>query len=55
LKKYEGDGIPCLVVLDPGGNVIFDTFSGKTYLGPDKVLADLDDLFSRGSAATASR
>jgi len=46
LKKYAGDGIPCLVVVDETGKVIFDTYAGKNFRGPDAVLADLDALFS---------
>ena len=46
LKKYAGDGIPCLVVVDETGKVIFDTYAGKNFRGPDAVLADLDQLFA---------
>lgn len=42
LKKYAGAAIPCLVVLDAGGRVILDTYAGKEYIGPEKVLAALD-------------
>lgn len=56
LKKYEGDAIPCLVVLDAEGKVISDTYVGKKYVGPEKVLTDLDALFSgKSTAVTASR
>ncbi len=50
LKKYAGESIPCLVVLDASGKVIFDTYQGKTYLGPEKVLTDLDAFFAKPSA-----
>jgi nucleoredoxin len=46
LKKYAGSGIPCLVVVDENGKVIFDTYSGKNYRGPEAVLGDLDQLFA---------
>ena len=51
LKKYEGEGIPCLVVLDASGKVILDTYLGTTRVGPEKVLADLDAIFARMPAA----
>lgn len=49
LKKYGGEGIPCLVVVDASGTVISDTYAGKTYRGPSAVLAELDQLFAKGS------
>jgi nucleoredoxin len=54
IRKYAGDGIPCLVVVDPSGKVISDSFAGKQYLGPAKVLADLDILLGNNAAAQAS-
>jgi nucleoredoxin len=51
IRKYAGDGIPCLVVVDPSGKVISDSFAGKEYLGPAKVLADLDAIFAGSTPA----
>ena len=51
LKNYAGSGIPCLVLVDASGKVISDSYAGKTYLGPTKVLRDLDQLFAGGAAA----
>jgi nucleoredoxin len=53
LKKYAGSGIPCLVLVDASGKVISDSYAGKTYLGPSKVLRDLDQLFAGRAAAAA--
>ena len=47
LKKYKGRGIPCLVVIDAAGNVVAHSYEGKTYIGPRKVLKDLDKLLKR--------
>jgi nucleoredoxin len=47
LQKYAGDSIPCLVVVDAAGNVISDTYAGKNYLGPDKVIGDLTAIFAK--------
>lgn len=54
LRKYAGSGIPCLVVVDETGKVIFDTFAGTNYRGPEAVLSELDQLFAgKGSAQVA--
>lgn len=54
LKKYSGESIPCLVLLDAGGKVISDTYAGKDYLGPEKVLADLNSIFAKAPAAAVA-
>lgn len=54
LKKYAGDGIPCLVLLDASGKVISDTYAGKQYAGPEKVVADLNAIFAKAPAALAA-
>lgn len=53
LMKYAGSGIPCLVLVDASGRVISDSYEGKTYVGPSKVLRDLDKVFAGAAAATA--
>jgi nucleoredoxin len=51
LLKYFGGGIPCLVVVDENGKVIFDTYAGTNYRGPEAVLADLDQFFAGKNAS----
>jgi nucleoredoxin len=46
LKKNAGDGIPSLVLVDASGNVISSAVSNGQYVGPQKVLSDLDAIFS---------
>jgi nucleoredoxin len=46
LMKYFGESIPCLVVVDESGKVIFDTYAGKNYRGPEAVLNELEQLFA---------
>jgi nucleoredoxin len=46
LTKYAGSGIPCLVVVDENGKVVFDSYAGPNYRGPEAVLADLDRFFT---------
>jgi nucleoredoxin len=51
IRKYAGSSIPCLVVVDENGKVISDTYAGKTYRGPEAVVADLDQLFAGKTSA----
>jgi nucleoredoxin len=51
LTKYAGSGIPCLVVVDENGKVVFDTYAGTNYRGPEAVLSDLDQFFAGKSNA----
>jgi len=46
LKKYAGKSIPCLVLLDDSGKVISDTYAGQKYVGPEKVLTDLNAILT---------
>jgi nucleoredoxin len=53
LLKYAGPGIPCLVLIDAEGRVISHTYEGTQYLGPGKVLADLDKMWGAPPAPVA--
>jgi nucleoredoxin len=44
LSKYGGRGIPCLVVLDENGTVVSHSYEGENYVGPTKVMKDLEKL-----------
>ena len=55
LMKYAGSSIPCLVVVDAQGKVVSNSFEGEKYVGPQKVLADLDQLFASGSTVAQRR
>jgi nucleoredoxin len=50
LQKNAGKGIPAIVLVDQTGNVISSSESG----GPQKVLNDLDGIFSGKPARVAS-
>ncbi len=41
INKYCGAGIPCFVLVDREGKVISDSYEGKTYVGPTKVMNDI--------------
>ena len=50
LQKYAGRGIPDLVIVDASGKVLADSFVGGKYVGPGKVLDDLNAIFARGGS-----
>lgn len=53
LTKYGGPGIPCLVLVDASGKVISNSYEGSNYVGPRKVLADIDKTLKAEPAAAA--
>ena len=55
LLKYAGASIPCLVIVDDTGKVIFDTYAGQSYRGPEAVLDDLDQFFGAKSSSNATQ
>ncbi len=50
IRRYAGKGIPCLVLVDPSGRVVSDSYAGDKYLGPEKVLTDIDTIFAAVAA-----
>ena len=46
LETYAGRGIPCLVIIDGEGKVISHSYKGEQYVGPSKVMQDLEGLLS---------
>jgi thiol-disulfide isomerase/thioredoxin len=56
LAKNAGSGIPSLVLVDSTGKVISSSYAGSQYVGPEKVLADLDAIFAgKASARLAAK
>jgi nucleoredoxin len=55
LNRYEGKGIPCLVLVDASGKVISDSFEGEKYLGPAKVVADLETIFAQQTSGQVAQ
>jgi nucleoredoxin len=43
LSKYRGNGIPNLVFVDGDGKVLSSSYEGSDYVGPQKVLSDMQD------------
>ena len=50
LKKYAGDGIPDLVIVDASGKVLADSYVNGKYVGAAKALDDLTAIFARDSS-----
>lgn len=46
LGRAAGSSIPALVLVDASSKLISKSSDGKKYLGPEKVLADLDAIFA---------
>ena len=51
ITRYEGEGIPYLVVVDRQGKVIADSFANGEYIGPASALAKMGEL----APSTAAR
>ena len=47
--------IPCLVLADATGKILSYSHGGENAVGPEKVLTDLDEIFSRGSDSAVMR
>ncbi len=53
VTRYAGQGIPCLVFIDAEGGVLSNSYEGTTYVGPHKVLADIDKTLAAAPAGAA--
>jgi nucleoredoxin len=47
ITGHGGRGIPDLLIMDADGNVLSRSYEGETYVGPRKVLKDLEDLLKK--------
>jgi thiol-disulfide isomerase/thioredoxin len=54
-RKYQGDGIPCLVLVDREGYILSHSYTTEEYVGPDKALSDLTKLLVYTSTDRSSR
>ncbi|MDQ2868373.1 MAG: thioredoxin domain-containing protein [Verrucomicrobiota bacterium] len=54
IKKYAGEGIPDLVIVDAAGRVVADSYMKGQYIGPVPVLAALNKFFHDGSPQVAT-
>jgi thiol-disulfide isomerase/thioredoxin len=44
IDSWRGRGIPCLVVLNRDGELLYHSYKGEEYLGPDEPLEKLEQL-----------
>ncbi len=51
LTKYSARGIPCLVLIDETGKVLSHSYEGDTYVGPRKVLEDIEKTLKANPAS----
>ena len=54
IERWAGSGIPCLVAITRSGDVLFHSYKGDEYLGPDHVLAACDQLIETMTANAPS-
>jgi nucleoredoxin len=50
LMHLKGKGIPCLVLIDDQGTILSHSYEGLNYVGPRKVMKDIEQKL--GGAAT---
>ena len=55
INKYAGKGIPDLVLLDASGKVLSDSFAGDQYVGPAKVLGDLEAILTKPQSSDVAQ
>jgi nucleoredoxin len=53
LRQHAGKGIPCLVFLDADGKVLSNSYEGEKYVGPRKVLKDIETTLGGGAPTNA--
>lgn len=54
IERWEGPGIPDLVVLTRDGEPIFNSYHGEVYVGPESVLDELEPLLNAMDEHTLS-
>jgi nucleoredoxin len=47
LERLKGNGIPCLVVVNRHGHLLFHSYKGEEYLGPDDPLEKFNALLDQ--------
>ncbi len=52
-NSYANSGIPQLVLINPTGKILADSYKGQKYLGPQHVLAELSALLAKRKADPA--
>ena len=47
-RKYQGNGIPCLVIVDRNGHILSHSYDADGYIGPSVPMEDLRKLLRFG-------
>jgi thiol-disulfide isomerase/thioredoxin len=55
ISRWEGNGIPCLVVLTPNGELLYHTYRGEEYMGPQSALDAFVSLLNATRQTPAAR
>jgi nucleoredoxin len=55
LAKYSAKGIPCLVLIDEEGKVLSHSYEGDKYVGPRKVLEDIEKTLKANPASAEAK
>jgi nucleoredoxin len=55
LTQYARKGIPCLVLVDDQGKVLSHSYEDGKYVGPQKVLADIEQTLKANPATDEMR
>jgi nucleoredoxin len=54
VNQFSGNGIPCLVVVDENGKVLSHSYVNGKYVGPRKVMDDLEKLLKENPPTASS-
>jgi nucleoredoxin len=54
VTQYSGRGIPCLVLIDESGKVLSNSYVDGQYVGPRKVLEDIEKTLKANPATGAA-
>ena len=54
MTEYAGPGIPCLVLLDEKGKVLSHSYVGTSYVGPTKVMNDIETTLKSAAPAAGT-
>ncbi len=47
ITEFAGRGIPCLVFIDENGKILSNSYEGGKYVGPNKVLRDIESTLAK--------
>lgn len=54
-RKYQADGIPCLIIVDRNGYILSNSYVNGEFRGPREVMTDLTKLLAYSSSKSKER